>query len=80
MMNKLINSFEGNVLAQSPSYNKDFVFFRDSDLSIFSIGFLSYIFLINMILQLYILIHFCKSIFIKEYIFFVFRYNKKNFI
>ena len=69
MMKKLIDSFEGNVLALSPSYNKDFVFFRDLDLSIFSIGFLSYIFLINMILQLYILIHFCKSIFIKEYIF-----------
>ena len=50
MMNKLIGSLEGNVLAQSPSYNKDFVFFRDLDLSIFSIGFLSYILLINMIL------------------------------
>jgi len=60
---------ESNVVAQSPSYTKDFVFFKDLDLSIVSVGLLSYLFLINIILQLYILIYFCKSIFIKEYIF-----------
>lgn len=60
---------ESNVVAQSPSYTRDFVFFKDLDLSIVSVGLLSYLFLINIILQLYILIYFCKSIFIKEYIF-----------
>jgi len=59
----------GKKLAESPSYIGDFRFFHHCDVSILGAGFLSYIFFINILLQLYIFFYLCKSFFVKEYIF-----------